>query len=390
MDNYGTVVLTGGAGNLPATNELPVDMHKKTMDALVSLTPITSILTRLGEDKARNFRVDWQEVKEIPHTVTVATTESAAGTSVSVISGGLSLVDDTLLYNPRVNDLRRINNGNSSSNDLTVAIDQGGTTSSIWKSSDVIHVTLPAVPEDDNDVYRTSSVSDSNVYNFTQLVRLQFSMTRTMNAMTTHFGGPGSKRQQLKSQKYREFRIKWEKLLYFGGRATFGTSPSDQRLAGGLNFYLRDGTLYKDFNGILTESGWDNYLLEYHEENPDTTEITAFIAAGVAQKISYFGKNKIRISPLSKLYGLAIDQYKVPGLTVHLVELPLFNDIQTRGWGFLLDTTRIRLKNLEGPMFFPEAKNVGQSELIYDTYRVSTSLMVANESRHSMFVGADL
>ena len=159
---------------------------------------------------------------------------------------------------------------------------------------------------------------------------------------------------------------------------------------GGLVHYLKNGTLYKDFGGIMTESGWDNYLLNYHEENPDAMTVDAYISPGVAQKISYWGNDKIRLSPSSKKYGLELKQYIAPGLKANLIELPLLNDSETRGWGFLLDPERIRLKNLDSPTFYPDAENVGQGEVIYDTYRVVTSLLVGNETRHSMFIGADL
>ena len=390
MPNYGTVVTTGGAGNLPATNELPVDMHKKSMSALVPLTPLTSILTRLGEDKAHNFRVDWQEEKEIPHTLTCATTEASGSPSTTIVvtSGGDSITNKALLFNPRTMDIRSVSA--SSSNSLTVAISQGGTTSAAWLSGDPLHVLSPAFDEDFRAAFYPTSVQDANVYNYEQLIRLQYALTRIMDKQSTHFGGAGSKRNQLKSQKYREFRIKWEKTLYFGGRASSGTAPDSTRMMGGLVHYLKNGTLYKDFGGLMTESGWDNYLLNYHEENPDAMTVDAFISPGVAQKISYWGKDKIRISPSSKKYGLALNQYIAPGLKVNLIELPLLNDSETRGWGFLLDPERIRLKNLDSPTFYPDAENVGQGEVIYDTYRVVTSLLVGNETRHSMFIGADL
>lgn len=387
----GTSTPYGSSALLPATNELPVDITKAIQNGLTGLAPMTTILQRLGNDKASNFRIDWQEAREVPHTVTVSTTESSASTTVYFQSGGMSLVDDTLLYNPRVDDIRRVNGAVSSDTDITVAISQGGKTSTAWKAGDVVHVMLPVVPEND-EAYRTSSVPDANVYNYNQLVRLQYGITRTMNALSTHFGGAGSKRQQLKQQKFREFRIKWEKTLYFGGRATINsTAATAQRLMGGMNHYLRDGTLYKDFNGIITESGWDDFLLSYYEENPDTTEVTAFVAPNVWQKISSFGKDKVRLNPgRSKAYGLEISTYYGVGFSVNLVPLPLLNDSETRGWGWILDLGRIRMRNLESPMFYPEAKNVGEGEIIYDTYRVLTSLMIANEARHAMFVGADL
>lgn len=382
-----TEVAIGGAQNLPATNELPVDMYKKMFATFPSLTPMTVIMSKMGDSPAHNYRIDWQEENEIPHTLVVATTEGSVSTNVFVVSGGSSLVQDSLLFNPRAYDLRKVA-ANETDNTVGVTVDQGGTTSTVWKSGDVLHVLAPSVAEDDNDVYRNVSVADDNVYNLMQLIRMNFAMTRTMNKMSTHFGGPGSKRAQLKAQKYREFRIKSEKLIYFGGRATAGTAPATIRQMGGLYHYLYNGTMWKDFNSVMTESGWRGYLGDYKDQNPDATNVFAFVAGNIMDIIDGFGINKVRLTPESKTYGLDISTYNARGLKVNLVPLPLLTDPVTRGWGFILDLDKIKLRWLDKPMFYGDAKNVGMSERIYDLYRSQMSLLIGSESSHAMFVGA--
>lgn len=381
-----TEVAVGGTGNLPATNELPVDMHTKMLSAYAPLTPLTVILGKLAEDTAHNFRIDWIEKREIPTTMVVATTEGSAGATVVMVANATTLVEDTLLYNPRNDDLRIVDSVPTTQS-VTVTVDQGGKTSTVWKAGDVIHVLLPALDENDT-TNRNVSVADTNVYNFEQLCKLQYAITRLQDAMKTHFGGRGSKRQELKMQKYREYRIKKEKLLYFGGRATGGTAPATKRLAGGAVHYLKDGTLYKDFNGILTESGLRNFYGDYKDENPDATEITHFCAGNVIDLIDYFAGDKVRITPQSKEFGLDMSTYRSRGLRINLVALPLLDVPVTEGWGFLFDMERIKLKTIDRDTFFPHDRNAGAGEIMYDTYRGVYSLLVANESRHAMHVGA--
>ena len=383
-----TVVTTAGSGNLPTTNELPVDMFKKTMTAFPGLTPLISIGTRITQDPAHNYRVDWIEENDMPTTLQVATTEASASTSVVVTQYGDTLPANTLLYNPRTFDLRRFSS--NSSNTLTVVISQGGTTSAIWNSGDIIHVLPPAIVENVDTVLTGHSVAKSNVYNYVQLIKMQYIISRLNDKISTHFGGAGSQRDGLRAQKYKEFRTKWEKLLYFGGRVDTGTAPASQRMMGGLVHYLRDGTLYKDFGGIFTETGYDNFLGDYRDQNPDADNIVHACAPNVIRQINYFCKDKIRLSPNSKKYGLDITQYTGGPLNVDLVPMPLFTDPETKGWGFLLDFSRMKIKNLDNPMFYPDAKSVGESELIYDTYRVATSMIIGTESRHAMHVGAKL
>ena len=383
-----TIVNVGGTGNLPATSELPVDMWSKRMSAMAALTPLTVILSKLSQESAHNFRVDLIEEFDMPTTVDIAQTEASAGVTIYVTAYGTSLVKDTLLFNPRTEDLRLVDS-TPTDNTVTVTISQGGTTSAIWKTGDTVFVLPPALAENDES-FRAASVKDENVYNYIQLCKLQFSITRLENKMTTHFGGPGSKRAQLKRQKYREFRKKAELLKMFGGRASSGTAPATKYFSGGLMHFLNNGTLYKDFNGIFTETGYDNYLGEYLDENPDAVNIAHCCAPNVIRQINMMCKDKIRISPNTKRYGLNINSYIGGPLQVDLVSLPLLKDSVTRGWGWLIDFTRIKQKDIDRPTFFPDAKNVGESEIIYDTYREVTSLLVANESRHSMHVGATL
>lgn len=393
-DWYGPVTgkSVGGTETQFGTNELPTDMWQKMWSSFPEVTPVLSLLTRLSTGSAKNFRADWMEEAKNPTKLTVATTEATLGTTIAVVANGIFAVDDTLIFNPRVRDIRRVNGGNPSANSLTVANSQGGTTSAIWKAGDELLLMLPAIPENDAGTRPVSAV-DTNVFNYAHLARMQFEITRTANDMTTEFGGPGSKRQQLKKNKWEEFRIRTEQSIYYGGRATSGDADeTETRMAGGLVHYLSDGTLYKDFNGIMTETGWRNLLGDYKDQNPDSTNVTAFVAGNVIETINGFGLSKIRISPKSKTLGLNVFNYLARGLNVDLIPLPLLTGADTRGWGWILDMDRIRLDYTASgrPMYIPEALKIGESEVIRDTFRTQFTIRLANESRHAMFVGAIL
>jgi hypothetical protein len=384
-----TAVTVGDTSALPTTNELLVDMHPKLMSTYAPLTPLNTILARMEDTGSHNYSVDWIEKSEVPTTMVVATDEASVNTTIYVVANGKTLVDDTLLYNPRNDDIRMVN-GDMTTNTLTVVVSQGGKTSTVWKAGDVIHVLPPALEENDEGVARYRSVANTRQYNLHQICKKMFAITRLEDAMATHFGGRGSKRKELQGQKYREYRIEKEKLLYFGGRATGGTAPANRRMAGGLNHYLRDGTLWKDFGGIMTESGFRGFVGDYKDENPDASEVWVFAAGNVLDIITDFGLNKVRLNPESKTYGLDIHTYISRGIRANLVACPLLDVPVTRGWGWILDMNRIKLKTIDKDTFYPEALNVGESENIYDTYRGVYTLMVANEARHAMFVGADL
>lgn len=382
-----TIVTVGGTANLPTTNELKIDMMPKRMTSLASFTTFTTILSRLGENPAHNFTIEAIEENEVPTQLEVATTEASASTTIVFKGYGTSLVANQLLYNPRIDDIRLVTT-TPTSNSVTVTIDQGGKTSAVWVAGDIIEVLPVALPENDETMNPVSAV-DSRTYNLVQLIKMYCAITRLENDMSTQFGGPGEKRIQLQRMLYRRFRICKEKLCWFGGRQTGGTAPATKRMMNGIQSILRGGTLFKDFGGSGTESAFDNWLGDYHDQNPDATNIACFMAPNVIRHVNYFAKDKIRISPNSKEYGLNLNRYIGGPLAVDMIPVPLFTGPDTRGWMFLLDLSRMKYTNVQnsGDTLILDAKSAGESEIIYDCYRAVPSLLVCNESRHSMAVG---
>ncbi len=383
------VITTGGAANLPVTNEVKIDLWAKRQTAFGAIAPLTKILSRLAVDKSHNVTIDVIEENEMPTTVIVATTEPSVGVTIVVQAYGATLVKDTLLYNPKTDDIRSVDT-TPTTNTVTVTISAAGTTSSsVWTAGDQIEVLLPQLAEDDEN-FRTVSVQSSRVFNLQQLAKLQYAITRTNDAQTTNFGGPGEFRRMLRRQKAREFAEKTEKLKYHGGRGTSGSGSSIKRASGGLNFFLRNGTLFKNFNGAFTESGFDNWLGDYSDQNPDKDTVDFLLAPNILRQINFFAKDRIRISPQSEQYGLNLKQYIGGPLMVNLIRAPLLKGPTLSGFGWLLDFSRIRLQDLIKTAWFGDAKSVGESEKIIDTFRENTSMLVSNETRHAMCVGATL
>jgi hypothetical protein len=256
-------------------------------------------------------------------------------------------------------------------------------------------VTLPSIAENDYMALdsaahsRAVSIQNTNVYNYIQRAKLQFAITRTQDKMTTNFGGPGEMRQALKMQKYRQFRILDEKLRYFGGRSTSGTAPASYYSMGGLTWFLRNGTLLKDFGGSMSESGLDNWFGTYFDQNPDADNVALFAAPNVIRIINYFAKDKLVVNEVSPMkYGMQVNQYVFGSRRVDLIELPLLTDPFCKGWGWILDLTRIRMKDIQPPVYIPDALSEGQSDVIWDTYAQTVSMIMANEWRHAMCINA--
>jgi len=387
-----TTVARGSTATQFATNELKIDVSSRAYASYASLTPLTAILAKLASEDAFNFRVDIIEKHDMPVAVTSDGLVAAAGTTVTVGSGYQALVEGTLLSNPLRGDIARVTTTPTTSS-VTVVRDYGGTTGVIWQPGDKLFLLPPAIAEDDDAYTASASALNSNVYNLTQLVRMNMNITRLTDEMQLNHNE--TTRSMLQSQKYREFRVRKELNKWLGGRSTQAAStPANDtiRTSGGVKEYLTDGTNYKDFDGSLTESSWDDYLNSYFTENYDTNNIMCFIGPKAKGKILNWGKARGRVDldkDNSNKYGFKIDTYDYDGQLVSLVRCPLFNQVPTvSGWGFMLDMDRLMMKVLVPDALHEDIRGI-ESEQIIDMYRGSDSLLLANENKHGWFIGGN-
>lgn len=388
MDPYTpqTISAVGGA-NINPTNELVIDMNKKLWESFPSITPLLAISSKMSTDPAHNYRVDAQEEHRIPTRVVVGVSCAAGATTLVVAANGTSMITGSVLFHPAGNDWATVDS-KPTSNSITITKSALGSTGVVWPTGTVLWILLPRIAENQEDVYEPVSADDTNVFNYIQLIRMQCAVTRTQNDLPTQHGGPGNKRTRKQEQKLEQVRETIELNLIGGARSSTGTAPTSYRTFGGLNYFLRSGTLFTNFNGIITESGFNGALQQYHEENPDVINPMCFTSGNVMERVNDFGTEKMRLSPLSEKYGMDINLYVRRGLRVPMVEMPLLTDPETRGWGFLLDMDRVKMKALQSLMLHLDAKGVGQGENIYDMYRGVLSFLLGNENRHMMFVGA--
>lgn len=389
-----TVIPVGAVGTQFSTNEAIIDMHLKLFKHHASVTPFLSDLSRLAEGRAKSSTIRWGEIEAIPDRIVVVN-DAGTGTSLTVQSNGPSLVIDTVLYHPDLDDYATVD-ATPTTNAVTITRSALGSTAADWQAGDVLLVTPPMSVEDEDGVYRTSMAKQSEGFNYVGLIRMGTAITITGDETHTHWGGPGAKRRQFQEDKLDEIKRKIENMIMVMGRsASATTTTSALRYPGGVADYLSGGTLWKDFNGQFTESGFRKYLLDYVDQNPDLKgrPLKLYTSRYVIEKVANWLKNEIRIAPESETHGFDVFEYKAAGTRVNLIPMPLLTDPVTKGWGFIFDMDNIMMKYMDSGRL-KLMKNVkdapGKTELYYDLYRTQFTLMLARESRHAMFVGANL
>ena len=382
-----TTVLRIGAGsnNAYATNEKPVDMYPSIFKDYPNLTPLTVILSRLTTaPMATNSRIDWTEGKDMPTTITGIT--AAYDATTLTVADYTYLANHSLLFVPRTKELISVTMASAvdvTSTSVTVVRGVGDTSGAAIVPTDVIQIMSTAFEEGSEKQYFRSPVN-GNAYNYTQVIEHFIKTTGTANAEKTAFG---DKRIENQAKLWREFRIKFEKNLFYGHRSSTAGDSFDRRTMSGLVEKLATGTnVLTVSGGILTESAFDNWLIDVWNGMADAEHLTLFASGKLIQIINHMAKPLITMSPNSKMYGLQLKRY-TGAINVDLVPVPLFNDNITKGWGFLLDLNRVKLKWLRKPVL---KKNYSGD--LYDDIRdkivAEPSLIVANEIAHGFIENA--
>lgn len=386
-DSPVTVSTVGGAQIFP-TGMLNVDMHPKIFKAYPEIMPLLAITTKMGQNPAHNYRVDATEEHRIPTRFVVGVSCASGATTLVVVANGTAMITGTVLYNPGTDDYATVDS-KPTSNSITITKSALGSTGQTWASGTVLMALLPRLAENLDERFEPVSADKTNVFNYIQLVRMQCGINRVANDLPSKFGPGGAERLSRQQQKLYHTKETLELNYMFGARSSSGTAPASYRTFGGLNYFLRSGSLFTNFNGIFTQTGFNNAMLKYKEENPDATNVFTFTSLNVINLINDFGEEKLRLNaPVSNEYKMDIYRYTRGGLTFNLVPLPLLTDPVTRGWGFVLDMDRVLGKTLNNLTLILDAKGVGRSEIIYDLYRGVYSMLLGNEKRHMMFTGA--
>jgi len=377
----------GLSSNIYATNEKPVDMFSKMFENYPGLTPLTSILTKLSSAETSNSRVDWTEQEKIPTSV-VSTAAATAGAATLTIADFAYLRNHDFLFNARTREMVKVQDAALDAS-VSVIRGWGATTGAAVLSGDVWEIGNSSYHEGYDEANPRSPVN-VNFYNYTNEV-VQFVQTsnRVMNEKT-FFAGKGGKRLENQQSMFRMFREKFEKDVLFSYRSDTVSTQSGYtsnyiKTMGGLVEKLDGGTNYFDVGGILTESGFDNWLVKIYTGMPDSTKLTAFIAPEVYQILNNLVKPLIRVSPNVKKYGMQINQYQ-GAVNLDLIPHPLLSGPELGGWMFLLDLDHIKLIYQQRPQLELDTY-VKRAGFVEDKYSAMVTLLAANEKRHGMAVG---
>lgn len=373
-------VLTSGGYH----GERQIDMHDTLFKSYPQLAPLLAIFTKLGSDETQQSRIDWMEDEELPDTIHLSAGSAASAAAIN--SNEYAYVrNHDVLYNLRTREIFVVDD---TSIDATISVQPGwgDTDPAACLAGDILIKLTPSYPESSEDA-NPMQVVNTPFYNWTQEVALHTRHSkRTLNE-ATHFGGPGSKRDQDNAKMVRLARKQMEMNILLGTRADtlISGATGNTKTAGGITWRLYDGTNHYHVDGVLTETKLDYHLADLQASYPETTRFLAVGSPRVMTTLTHFAKPLIRTSPNSKDYGMMLDQYS-GAVKLDLLPHPLMNRPYLREWLLILNVDYCTIKWQERLMLDLDV-GVKQHRHVTDMLSGFFSFICASEARHSLLTG---
>jgi len=291
-------------------------------------------------------RFEWWEDQLLgtKSNINLAAGYSSSDTSM-VVDDGTIFAAGSVVWNPRTNEILEVSA--VSTNTLTVrrGVGNSGTGVAVLNRDEMI-VIGNVYPE--GAVSRTSKTTlETNVYNYTQIIRTSVQITETLKNTDTYT------EEEWKYQVAKagiEHMKNIERTLWFGKREQSTNSANNadgqpKRFTGGiLNHFLTTNVMTAP--ATLTEAEWDSFLETALRKG--STMKYVFCSSRVLTVISNFAKNRLLTKMDDKTYGVSIHEYQSPHGTVKLIKNPIFDETEyTSGHAVALDMNNIKYRYLQ-------------------------------------------
>lgn len=381
-----TVISAGLTSNLYHAVEKPVDMVKPMYRNFPEMAPLIAILARLAEGETAQSQVYFTEDQELPDTF-IATASAAVGATAVTTTQYSYVRNHTMWVNTRTLEVVLVED---SSIDTTVDIQRGWGTSdaAAIEAGDVFKRLSPAYPENASETH-PEEVLDTYDYQYTQEITYWTQHSTRSMYEATHFGGKGTKRDENNRKMVRRARKDLEMATLFSARGdsdiSSETGTGNTKSFDGIARRLINGSNYYDFGSSpITVAKVDDWLADIWTAFPDTDMLTAVMSPKIYSRFNQLVADQIRISPMSKEYGLKLNRYN-GSMKLDLLRHPLLSGPGFNNMMFVLDFSRMKLiwqKRLE---LMLDVDTKVKNYTVDKIYGLVTMIM-ANEARHGFAV----
>lgn len=310
------------------------------LQALLSMTKSEST----DDPKYNNFR------DHLPDRAMVVNGAVADTTTTAVVlddsDENAFIVAGTILVNINSGEVMHVSAYNDATNTVTVERNIGGTSETIADDDELFIAGFAAAEGADTP---TPISFDSTVaYNYTQIFRFAFSLTRTMQHTYLR---TGSKEQEMREKSLKLHMADIERAMFFGIKhEKNGTTANPTRFTGGI---LNEITGITDLDSAstantMTEDEFDRLLID-DVFAWGSKEKLAFVGPKVAGHMQALAKDRWAPTSVEGTYGVSFVRYKTFAGDILMHVHPQFRQIpQMQDAAIFLDFPYIRYRYLEG------------------------------------------
>lgn len=309
--------------------------------------PFTLMHTKAGKRTAKQPKFSWLEDELQPEVTTVSVAASAASTALSITNSAYVAVGDLW----QVFDSYEIMYANSVSSDGYVQFSRNypGVASTetgyqtVLAAGDYL-IRLGNANEEGAAAPTAMMTVESQVDNYTQIVRTPFELTETeLNSlMEGEQDLPYETRKKaIEHQRKLEYLAFWGIPSYSGT----GTNGKAMRTTGGIWWYLKENAPSGNIvsQAEITESEFLDFIrngFRYGARNK-----VLFACPLVLSAIEKWGLAKLQTTSSDKTYGINVTHWTSPHGEISIVNHKMLEGPSpgtAGGWAFLLDMNEIR------------------------------------------------
>jgi hypothetical protein len=335
-----------GVENILAAR-VAVDMDEEIHSYQVSAAPFTALSKKARKKRiVENPRFDFMMKQEYPRGLELSADSIVGVTTMSVLVGqGARVAKNHVLLNTRTGEVM-VCTATPAADVITVVRGIGSTETDALTGDTLVNAFTAY--EEGADIGDKKSIKEDGEFNYTQILRTPFSMTRTL-MQTRLYGG----REELTETQWQGVKhtIDMEYAYFFGRRHTRTGTNHQQRFMGGLNYFI--ATNRWDVTGVkLTERAFVEMLeegMKFGDGGRYQGKGTKYLFASArwVTEIEFFAKDRMQTRVLDSVYGLEVTEYRSGQGTVMIVPDPILDEFHP-DMAFLVDLNHVRPVRLKG------------------------------------------
>jgi hypothetical protein len=330
-----------GTGNI-LSNRAEVNMSDVISQLQPESSPLLVLTKKLNTKTTTNYKFEWMEDDLLARDVEVEGAVLVGATSMDVVAGqGALIAVGDLIKNTRTGEVVKITA--ISTDTLTITRAYGETAAAAMNDADKCVVMANAIMQGDGapaEKYSNPTV----VYNYTQIFRTPFAVTRTLNK-TKLIGG--AELATLRKKKAIEHAKSIELAFLLGERKldTAGSQPLTTT-RGVLKFLATSPHNTSKAASSVVEADFETFCEKIFTYGSGQKLLLA--SPTLITKINGWAKGKLEIvqSDMDKTYGLNIIKYMTPHGDLMITKHPLLVGAYD-GYGIVLDMEELSYRPLE-------------------------------------------